>query len=311
MINLDQSKPLCRVTHSDNRHDSMQPSRQSSLKERLRSMSISSASSSQPLFDPSQPNSSNISSAPSSDLLPTPALHPLREAEPAASIGTSPFAMARPPHDGLAAHAAHEPQQAAPAQVHYQDENGPTLRGPGAFQNGAAAPSRPALNGPAENGTALLGRPLSQNGAAELPQPPPATSHISSHDHPIAHQGAVMQQQPVLVTEPLQQSSSTGSLLTSGNVARHAEAPWQASGLLQPSPGQHHGPPPLSPPAANDGPTPSADRAKSPAPSSTSSPSRPSSPVPSVSPPPGHHEIFFPSACTLPLVVCAARQQRS
>ena len=259
-------------------------------------MSISSASSSQPMFDPSQPNSSNISSGPSSELLPTPGLHPLREAEPAVSIGTSPFAMARPPHDGLPAHAAHEPQQAAPAQVHYQDENGPSLGGPGAFQNGVAAPSRPAPNMPVENGTAehgaaLLGRPLSQNGAAELLRPPPASSHIGSHEHPMPHQVAVMQQEPPLAPEPLQESSNSGSLLTSGNVARHAEAPWQASGLLQPSPMQHHGPPPLSPPAANDGPKSSADPAKSPAPSSTSSPSRPSSPVPSVSHPPCDYKI--------------------
>ncbi|KAK9821282.1 hypothetical protein WJX74_008620 [Apatococcus lobatus] len=259
------------------------PSRQSSLKDRFaRSLSISSASSGQALFDPSQPNSSNISSAPSADRMPTPEIHQLREAEPA-MVGTSPFAMARPSHDGPPA--APDTQQAPPAQLHHQDENAPAFPS-AAFQNGGAAQSRTAENGNAsnvvglQNGARLPSEPLSHNGAAEPQQPPSATSHMISYNHLIPHSEAALQQEQQQVTTSTPQASNTGSLLTSGNVMRHEETAGQGTSPLQPTLGQHHWPPPISHPA-NECIQPSADL-KSPARSQTSSPSRPSSPVPSL-----------------------------
>ncbi len=279
----------------------LQPSRQSSLKDRLRSLSINSTSSNQPLVDTSPSNSTVPSSAPSAEL-PHPAeirnpadasgRHPIAAAPrnfadaPARNpIAAAPSPMARPSGDGTLPPAGPAPTQAAPAHTPFP--NGGLLSavpplGEAPFQNRGLAQHRPA--GAAAND---LNGAIGQNGAA-VPQ------HQSSPMPGLSLPVANVQHEQSFFMQQAQERESAASqsvdepLPHAAGIAHRSDAAAATASV----PGQAA--PPVHPAESDAAPrvvVPALERLPSPGPRSPArsaisegsrSPSRPSSPVPSV-----------------------------
>lgn len=248
----------------------MQPSRQSSLKDRLRSLSINSTSSNQPLFDPTQLDSSNPSSTPSAaDLNQTLDVHQRQRARGPSMVST-PFQHV--PAAQPATPEATPPQQASPLQT--------------PFQNG----SNPHAGGSPQPDGLLQGRTFGQNGASAPPNTRRSTRAASGAGPSCMPQldSNSRQEHQVfteLVHSGIVQSGGLRSMEGSGG-ALGPQGTWQpgpvtASPFASGRPA--HSPPRARPPTED---RPPSEEIHSPVRSMAggNSPSRPSSPVPSVSP---------------------------